>query len=90
MKNGYNAYVMGYKHNKYCISLNYEGKRLRFYTGAAIGIDSYPNKLPENQRKRAAIAAMQNIVLLDPNANKNPTPLKGNGVFISLSCSTEV
>jgi len=44
MKNNYNAYVTGYKHNKYCISLNYEGKRLRFYTGAAIGIDSYPNK----------------------------------------------
>ena len=53
MKNNYNAYVTGYKHNKYCISLNYEGRRLRFYTGAAIGIDSYPNKLPENQRKRA-------------------------------------
>ena len=53
MKNSYNAYVTGYKHNKYCISLNYEGRRLRFYTGIAIGIDSHPNKLPENQRKRA-------------------------------------
>lgn len=53
MKNDYTAYVTRYKHNKYCISLNYEGRRLRFYTGAAIGNDSHSNQLPENQRKRA-------------------------------------
>lgn len=62
MKKNYNAYVTGYKHNKYCISLNYEGRRLRFYTGAAIGVDSYPNKLPENQRKRAFESLLEEYV----------------------------